>query len=221
MPIKMACPTCQRPYTMADTMAGKMVKCKGCDKPFRVDAASQDVAAAPAEEVTSRRDRDRGPDRAPPPDERRRDDDFDFDRDSDRDRDRDRDDRFRKPRRKGRGIPMWVWFASGGGLLAILLVVLLFVFLGGNNLTEENFKRLKFGMTEAEVKGILGRPTRSYSSGDTVSVSGTFLADVPEGVKKSKVGQNEKVFYYRNGKNEAFIGFLDGKFVGGLTHFGK
>jgi hypothetical protein len=219
MAIKMACPTCQRPYNMADTMAGKMVKCKGCDKPFRVDAAGQNNAAAPAEEVTSRRDRDQGPDRAPPPAEHRRDDDFDFDFDRDRDRDRD-DDRSRRPRRKGRGIPMWVWFASGGGLLAIVLVVLLIVFLGGNNLSEETWKKVKFEMSEKEVKDILGRPTRTYVAGDKVTISDTFKLppDVP---RTDTVPAGGRVLYYKNGKNEAYAVFFDGQFAGGHTHFEK
>jgi Domain of Unknown Function with PDB structure (DUF3862) len=48
MPIKTACPDCDRPYTLADTMVGKTVKCKECGNSFTVQAAANGIAAQPS-----------------------------------------------------------------------------------------------------------------------------------------------------------------------------
>ncbi len=41
MPISFACPHCSRKYQVADTMAGKAVKCQSCDKVVHVPSAQQ------------------------------------------------------------------------------------------------------------------------------------------------------------------------------------
>jgi outer membrane protein assembly factor BamE (lipoprotein component of BamABCDE complex) len=51
MPIKTVCPECDRAYTLADTMEGKSVKCKGCGQTFTVEAVANGatgVAARPS-----------------------------------------------------------------------------------------------------------------------------------------------------------------------------
>jgi hypothetical protein len=71
------------------------------------------------------------------------------------------------PPAKQGAVPVWVWLLLGGGLLFGLLLVggvvaTLFatgVLGGGPRLTVENVQRIQGGMTEAEVVGILGRPT--------------------------------------------------------------
>ena len=45
MPIDFACPHCQKKYRLADSTAGKLVKCKQCGNSIRVPASS--FAAAP------------------------------------------------------------------------------------------------------------------------------------------------------------------------------
>jgi hypothetical protein len=58
MPVKTACPACQMPYTLADTMRGKNVRCKQCQAVFAVtDAAGlaiQAEAAPPARPARAR-----------------------------------------------------------------------------------------------------------------------------------------------------------------------
>ena len=48
MPIKTTCPECDKAYTLADTMEGKSVKCKGCGQPYKVQAAANGIAAKPS-----------------------------------------------------------------------------------------------------------------------------------------------------------------------------
>jgi hypothetical protein len=40
MPIKTACPRCERPYTLADDQEGQQVRCRDCAEPFTVRRAS-------------------------------------------------------------------------------------------------------------------------------------------------------------------------------------
>src|SRR5260370_41711781 len=48
MPIKTACPGCDKAYTLADTMDGKSVKCKECGNTFAVRGAANGVAVRPS-----------------------------------------------------------------------------------------------------------------------------------------------------------------------------
>src|SRR5262245_52375533 len=40
MPVKTACPACHAPYTLADSVRGKNVRCKQCQEVFAVPAVS-------------------------------------------------------------------------------------------------------------------------------------------------------------------------------------
>jgi hypothetical protein len=80
------------------------------------------------------------------------------------------DDPPRRPRPKRQGgVPVWVWLAVGGGgllLLGLCVVGGVAVWLagggpnplGGNTVTLANYYKIQRGMTEAEVKGVLGPP---------------------------------------------------------------
>src|SRR5262245_37278797 len=46
MPIKTTCPNCDAPYTLADTMEGKKVRCKSCSEPFTVEATGASANGA-------------------------------------------------------------------------------------------------------------------------------------------------------------------------------
>src|SRR3954463_9938403 len=49
--MKVKCPDCQKPYNVGDHLAGKKIRCKGCDKVFLVtssdDAAVTEKAPPP------------------------------------------------------------------------------------------------------------------------------------------------------------------------------
>jgi hypothetical protein len=68
MPVKTACPACLAPYTLADTMRGKKVRCKHCQEVFAVtdgaELAIQPEAAPPPRPAGSARVRGTA---APPP----------------------------------------------------------------------------------------------------------------------------------------------------------
>jgi len=63
-------------------------------------------------------------------------------------------------------VPLWVWLVFGGFGALLLMgcacggVATLFWFQGRTNprVTEENYKKLHTGMTEAEVKAVMGEP---------------------------------------------------------------
>jgi predicted Zn finger-like uncharacterized protein len=153
MAITMNCPHCERAYTLADNLAGKKVRCKGCTTVFEVPASGkrreEEAVASDAPRRSARRD--------------------DYD---------DRDEYEDRPRRKGRkrGVPVWVWLVSGGGLLLLVgIVVVVVVLVGGkgtpgdnspsiplfgksNRLTRENIEQVQRSNTEAEAVGILGSP---------------------------------------------------------------
>lgn len=42
MPVRASCPECHKEYEMVDRLAGKLVRCKGCNKNFRVPEAVED-----------------------------------------------------------------------------------------------------------------------------------------------------------------------------------
>jgi hypothetical protein len=101
-----------------------------------------------------------------------------------------------RPAKQG-GIPLWVWLLLGGGLLFGLLLVggvvaTLFatgVIGGGPKLTVENVQRIQGGMTEAEVVGILGKPTETAAGPKT----------------------NQRTLTWRKGKEYITIVFRKGK----------
>jgi hypothetical protein len=93
--------------------------------------------------------------------------------------------RRRSRRRKAQGGSLlWLWLLLGGvGLLLVVGgVVLVILLVGKSKVTRENFDKLSTGMTESEVRGILGSPsmtvdvrvgkTLSWQSGDnTITVT--------------------------------------------------
>ncbi|MCI0464376.1 MAG: GYF domain-containing protein [Gemmataceae bacterium] len=73
-----------------------------------------------------------------------------------------------RPKRKkkgGSGLVLWLCLGGGGLVLVIGVVILLLVLLGGSKVSHDNFKKLKDGMTESEVTGILGSPDDSEDAG--------------------------------------------------------
>jgi len=213
MPVS-ACPSCDKKLKTPEDAEGKKIRCPGCQTmlvitedgleefedapvrtgvkkagagPSRKRAVDDDEDDEPRKKRRSRDDDDEDDDDAPKSKRRSRDDDDDDD-----------DDRPRKKKKK-RGIPMWVWLASGGGgLVVILLILFLFVFGGGSN-----FDKIKEGMTSKEVTDILGEPFE----GDTKS-TGVWLypridkkdiKDMSDMSKLAKVKESLTVFF-ENGK---------------------
>lgn len=67
MSIRARCPQCAAEYNLADTLAGKKVRCKKCQALIAVPGPAEAVAPAPASTPTARpRRRDRDEDDAPP-----------------------------------------------------------------------------------------------------------------------------------------------------------
>jgi predicted Zn finger-like uncharacterized protein len=129
MAIQTECPHCRNSYSLADGLIGKTVRCKNCQEPFVV--------------------RDRT-ERKPPS--------------RSRDEDEDRDEP-RAPRRKQKGMPAWLLVVGGVGAFVLMLGCLgcggsLLWIYGpfANKVTQENFNKIQNGMSEAEVKAILGEP---------------------------------------------------------------
>ena len=48
MSISLSCPSCNKPYSVPDTLAGKQVRCQKCSQVFTVAAAAPALSAAPA-----------------------------------------------------------------------------------------------------------------------------------------------------------------------------
>jgi predicted Zn finger-like uncharacterized protein len=196
MPIETTCPHCDQTYSLADDLEGKKVRCKGCGKTFTVagEAPRQAVRKAPS---GARRAARKGPDEA---------DDFAFEEEPGQ--------VVRPPRKKG-GIPLWVWLVGGGGIFLFLCcggggVVGFFLMRGtdlfGNRVTKENFDKIKTGMTEAEVKAILGEPTESAGTPDQFSNLPGMprMPRMPGGMQMNVMvweqGNNVIAVYFRNGK---------------------
>ena len=136
MPIGVECHSCDRSIKVKDDLAGGRIKCPGCGK----------VLAVPddAEDERPRRKRTR-------------------------EMEDDEDDR---PRRRGANKRskkgLIIGLSVGGGVLAVGLVILLIVLLGSRdnpNVTEENFDKIKPGMSQEEVEKILGKGEKvSYNA---------------------------------------------------------
>jgi hypothetical protein len=127
MPISVVCRSCDRSINLKDDLAGRRIKCPGCGK----------VLAVPDEEAVERPRRKR-------------------DRDREEDDDRPRRKKEKKRSKKG----LIIGLSIGGGVLAAGLTVLLIVLLGPRdnpNATEENFDKIKPGMSQEEVEKILGK----------------------------------------------------------------
>lgn len=90
---------------------------------------------------------------------------------------------------------MWIWLAGGGGLLAVGLVILLIVLLGGDG----KFGKVQVGMTQQQVEAAVGKP-------DFILLDVPFWADPPiqasdlrDGAKTNKV-KSVLIVLYENGK---------------------
>lgn len=59
---------------------------------------------------------------------------------------------------------MILWLC-GGGVVAIGLVIVLIVVLGGGKVSKANFEKLKAGMSEDQVVAILGSPDTNLDAG--------------------------------------------------------
>lgn len=145
MPVAV-CPSCDRKLKAPEGAEGRKIRCPGCSATLLVSGG--ELSLVPELATGTRAGR---PERRARPDEE--DDRPRRTRRSDPDED-DEEDRPRKRRRSGGGgIPVWVWIAGGGGLLAIgLIVVLVLVLTGGG------YDKIKEGMSEQQVKDIMGKP---------------------------------------------------------------
>jgi uncharacterized protein (TIGR03066 family) len=197
MPIKMNCPACAKDYTLADTMEGKKVKCKGCGTPFTVAATSTAVATKaangkPKTAVTTTRPSEPGAQRT-----------------------KDTDVGASGGTSVKKKSSMGLWVLIGGGLVGVLFFVCAggsigayFLFFRGSAVTKANYDKIKGGMTTAQVKDILGKPDKSEEPSDLSAFGGksttSFRADYWESGKKSIIitFADDKVF--------AWVGKFDG-----------
>lgn len=180
MAIKTSCPHCSQPYALADTQLGKTVRCKKCSETFIVrDGAAPRPAPAPRE----------GEEERPAP---------------------------RPASVKKGGLPTWLLIVGGCGTLVLLVGCL-----GGigtiawfatssmrNRVTEENYNKIQMGMSEAEVKAILGEPTAVEDTGQVANRLGlgnNFIA--------------MRMLVWKNGNNQITLGFRDGKVTTRISSF--
>jgi hypothetical protein len=214
MPIQAVCPNCQKGYNLADTMQGKNVKCKNCDKIFLVGAVAAKPAAAPAKTsptaaMAKGRAKLAPKKTAPKPaEEEELMDVLAADADEDEGEEMEEDDRpARKASRnssrpdqskkKGSGM-LWLLLGGGGafGFVALLVCMggLWYLFGSGGfgkTLDMAAYRKLKAGMTEAEVTDILGKPTENAPGGG--------------------FGINTKTSIWKQGDSQLSIVFMDGK----------
>lgn len=168
MPIKTTCPTCGQVYTLADNLQGKHVRCKHCSETFEVVSRSAAGTPAPQKATIPGRGSDSGGRGKPPsvPSHRRgtRDEEEALDvlpAEDDGFDDVDAGPRYRGGRRR-KGMPLWAWLTIGGGGVFLLIVIVVVVLAAtgtfGSKVTMENFKKINRGMSESEVRDILGAP---------------------------------------------------------------
>jgi SmpA / OmlA family len=177
------CPSCNttlRPKTPVP--AGTRLKCPKCSTTF-VTPADEELATAAAPR----------PARAATEDAGYADETEGMDAP-----DRDRDAPVKRKKKKG-GIPLWAWLVGSGGLLVLLcgggccigsmfVPTMMGIKQGGEsaNVNQANFDKITSGMTEAQVKAIMGEPTTSgglmgvqvdtWKSGDD-AIAVTFQKD--------------------------------------------
>jgi predicted Zn finger-like uncharacterized protein len=182
MAIKTSCPHCSQSYSLADSQLGKNVRCKSCTEPFVVRAE-----AARKAPPRSRADAD---DRLQP----------------------------REVRRKKGGLPAWVWIVGGIGVAVLLLGCAggggLIIWLASasltNKVTEENYNKIKTGMSEAEVKAILGEPSQVEDLDKAASSLGINVRMPSSGLR---------VLVWRNGNNHITLTFRNDKVVTMMSQF--
>jgi predicted Zn finger-like uncharacterized protein len=193
MPIEVQCPACRQSYLLADNQAGKRVRCKSCSEVFAVPAVEQIIDVLPVEQVTPRR--------------RGAADDY--------------DDRPRRRLATSPGLPPWVWIVIGvGGFLVITGVAVAVVLaVGGNKVTKENYDKLRAGMTEAEVRAILGGPDEELDP----TRAATQLQQNP--FLRANVGNfgglfpSAKVLLWKRGRNFIAVTLLNDHVAGLMSQF--
>ena len=187
MPMVFACPSCDRKLKTPDDAEGRRIRCPACSSTLVVteaglslaETAPRRAAAAPAAAPRAAR-RPRPDEDEPPRRARRRDEEDDY---------ADERPARRRLRARVRGIPLWVWLASGGVTVAALVVILILVLGGGGG-----FGKIKDGMSEKEVVDILGKPNAERKFGDTKTLHWEKGDDLIVVVfKDDKVKEKKKV----------------------------
>jgi hypothetical protein len=79
-----------------------------------------------------------------------------------------------------------------------------------NKVTEENYKKIKLGMSEAEVKAILGEPTAVEDLDKAASKLGINVRMPTSGLR---------VLMWRNGNNQITLSFRNDKVVTMMSQF--
>ncbi len=196
MPISISCPNCGKDYNLADSQRGKKVACRQCDRPFVVE----DGSARAGRDERDEDERDRR-------------------RERDRERDREPPRRTRRVRRSGGGLVLWLLMGGGLAVLVVTLVVALVLTLGvfgPSKVTPENYARLRTGMSEAEVRAVLGKPTRDATQeAFDKALRLTGRADL---VNKANDGRT-KVLLWESGKNRVTVTLRDDRLIGSTGSF--
>jgi SmpA/OmlA family protein len=99
------------------------------------------------------------------------------------------------------------WFRQLGLLTVLAALTLALTGCGGNKVTKENAEKIKDGMTEAEVTGILGSPAKT----------GDGKLEGPGGLTVTIPGA--KILFYENGANTLVVALKDGKVFNKVPNF--
>ena len=179
MAIKTSCPHCSQSYTLTDSQLGKMVRCKSCSETFLVRESAAPRPAAPPRDDEEER---------PAP---------------------------RPARAKKGGLPPWLLIVGGCGVLVLLVgclgvgtIVWFATSSMRNKVTEENYQKIQMGMSEAQVKAILGEPTAVEDTGQAANrlgLGGNFFA--------------MRVLVWKNGNNQITLGFRNDKVTTMMSSF--
>jgi hypothetical protein len=230
MPIKAACPHCDRMHTLADDLQGRKVRCKGCDTPFTVEGID-DVEALPQAEIATAKP-------VPVASRRRaRADEDDDDRPSRRTRDRDEDDydrpaRPRPKQKSGSSLALIIGLIVGGILLAVVVVgVLIGIWVRNtvdnvvhNAVDEANFpgmppanadwNQLQRGMTPEQVIALFGDPAQD----NTYDGPHVIHANVTQQEVTGPDGKQKPVRHMLYFKGFGKLGFVEITFVDGKVY---
>jgi phage FluMu protein Com len=163
MPATVTCPNCNvtlKPKTPAP--AGTRIKCPKCQTVFAVpgDEATP-AAAAPKPGPTSGVARPAAPKPAPPEEEEEVAESADGADDA-------AEEGEAPVKAKKKGVPLWVWLVSGGAILLLgccgvcgiggYMAYNTVASAGSGSVTLLNYAKIQKGMSEAQVKTILGEP---------------------------------------------------------------
>jgi phage FluMu protein Com len=187
MPLSLICASCDHQCNVADNLAGRKIKCPKCGAVLNVPDDEEGESAPQVSARGSRKTQpDEGADERPAPKNPRRE-----------------DGQGNRPRRKAgkkAGNKGLIIGLAVGGVLAVVLVVgivLLVLFLRGGggifdnpNATEDNFDKIKAGMTKEEVEKIL-------DAGQKVSRAEVFKA-LHDPLPKEGVGSDGLTLKWKN-----------------------